>query len=344
MKGRPKKTALAPFFDSKKQRWTIDIPASATGKRKRRFFKTQHEALTECANLSLQSSKGQEMVCTEQKRTASISSLVDAYLAEREKETGAANITTLTCYLANLSKQFGTLEPHQITSSDIDAWIKGLKKPNKNEPYSTRSKFNCFAACRTFYNWRVVKDLVKDNPFSNPPPKKERGKRLPILTPDQMKTLLALDLAPYFKAWIVAGAFSGIRSCEFKRISYESIDYTHKEIVIREEESKQGKAARPRDIPIYPAFERHMPRGTGKLSGGASWKKVANEMAKAVKALGWQEWEKNSLRHSFASYALAQSHDPSKTAYELGHESPKLLFSTYGNKVTRPDAAAWWSL
>jgi integrase len=67
-------------------------------------------------------------------------------------------------------------------------------------------------------------------------------------------------------------------------------------------------------------------------------------MYEVLHALKWKQWKKNCLRHSFASYALAYSRDAAKTAYEMGHTSPALLYKEYANAVTRKEAEEWWSL
>jgi integrase len=342
MPGRPKKTVLTPVFSVTRKRWILDIPAHIAGKRDRKAFKSQSEALEAASKIAQGVEVGAVYTAPVTNASTTIAKTTAAFLAEMEEQVknnlcSKDNLTTMRWGLTRLTAKFGSLDPVHLTPAMIDSWLKGTE-------YKTRGRFNLFAAGRTFYNSRPMRDLCPTNPFRDVPPKKDKNARLPILTPEEMRTLLSLDLKPFFKAWIVCGGFSGIRSCEFDRISYESIDYDHKEIVIREEESKQGNAARPRDIPVYPAFERHMPQGKGPLNGGVSWKRVDDEMAVALKALGWKHWKKNCLRHSFASYALAQSRDPSKTAYEMGHESPKLLFSTYANKVARQDAEAWWAL
>lgn len=335
--GRPKKKFLLPVFDPHVGKWKIDVPASMAGTRKKFYFTHQQEALLEASRIVSTLAAGAQEVTNTQGRKHRLSNLIAGYLAERKPETSADNYTTLKWGLNILAGKYGELAPDELTPAITSVWIKGLK-------FKTRGRFNVFAACRTFYNSPAMQDLCKDNPFRDAPPKKDKGYRLPILTPDEMKLLLSLDLKPFFKAWLVAGAFSGVRSCEFERISYSAIDYKHKEIIIRREDSKQGEACRPRSIPIYPAFKRHMPEGTGPLDGGASWKKVDDEMEKALTALGWKHWKKNCLRHSFASYALAKSRDASKTAYEMGHASPALLYKDYANTVTRADALQWWAL
>jgi integrase len=343
MTGRPFKMEVSVIFNTSRNRWIVDVPPSISGKRERKSFKSHSDALIYAGKVS-QGIESGLLIASPITSSSSvpISKMVAAFLSNIDlmveaNETSKDNATTLHWGLKRFAFQFGHMAPEKLTPVLIEAWLKSSK-------YKTRGKFNLFAAGRTLYNWSVLREVCPLNPFRDAPPKKDKNHRLPILTPDEMKTLLAAPLKPFFKAWIVAGAFSGLRSCEYERITYENIDYAHKEIVIREEESKQGNASRPRDIPIYPAFERNMPKGTGPLDAGVSWKKMQDEMAIALNSLGWKAWKKNCLRHSFASYALAQSRDPSKTAYEMGHESPKLLFSTYANKVSRSDSAAWWDL
>ncbi len=51
-------------------------------------------------------------------------------------------------------------------------------------------------------------------------------------------------------------------------------------------------------------------------------------------------WKVNALRHSYASYRLAQIQDAAKVALEMGN-SPQMLFKHYRELVT-PDAAGAW--
>lgn len=326
------------MYDENASRWKLDIPASMGGTRKRIFFANQQVALVETARIITELSSGVQAVGNSQGRGQRLSNLVAGFLSERKMETSPDNYTTLKWGLNIFSEKYGQLSPDDLTPAMTAVWVKGLRQ------YTTRGRFNIFAACRTFFNSPGMLDICPTNPFRDAPPKKDKGARLPILTPEQMKTLLSLELQPFFKAWIVCGGFSGMRSCEFGRLTFEAIDREHGEIIVRREDSKQGEAARPRSIPIYPAFQRHIPKGKGPLDGRVSWKKMDDEMAKALKALGWAQWKKNCLRHSFASYALAASQDAVKTAYEMGHASPTLLYKDYANAVSRRDAAAWFAL
>lgn len=50
-----------------------------------------------------------------------------------------------------------------------------------------------------------------------------------------------------------------------------------------------------------------------------------------------------TLRHSFASYRLAEIHDAAKVALEMGN-SPEKLFRHYRELVTPDEAKEWFAI
>ena len=267
----------------------------------------------------------------------SIADLVAAFLEHREKQDSHITFRSLRWGLGFLVEKYGKLSPSALTPDLIAAWIPSL-------PLQTRAKFNVFAAGRTFFNWRMVKNLKEKNPFQDAPPKKDKGHRLPILTPDQMRAILGAEFPSFFRAWIVGGGFAGLRTIEMDRLDRSAIDRENKEITVRKDQSKQGEAARPRSITTQEAFLRHMPAGEGKWCEGAKKRDFEAEMPRLLQIIGLESWPSNTLRHSFASYHLANYRDASKTAYEMGHVSANMVYSTYANSVSRKDAEAWWAI
>ncbi len=55
------------------------------------------------------------------------------------------------------------------------------------------------------------------------------------------------------------------------------------------------------------------------------------------------EWPNNVLRHSYATYRLAQCQDASRVALEMGN-SPQMLFRNYRELADEHDAAAWFAI
>jgi len=51
----------------------------------------------------------------------------------------------------------------------------------------------------------------------------------------------------------------------------------------------------------------------------------------------------NALRHSYASYRLAQTEDAAKVALEMGN-SPRKLFSNYRQLAAKKQAQKWFAI
>jgi hypothetical protein len=54
-------------------------------------------------------------------------------------------------------------------------------------------------------------------------------------------------------------------------------------------------------------------------------------------------WKPNALRHSYASYRLADIKDAARVALEMGN-SPSMLFRNYRELVTEQEAKGWFSV
>jgi hypothetical protein len=56
------------------------------------------------------------------------------------------------------------------------------------------------------------------------------------------------------------------------------------------------------------------------------------------------ERKDNGLRHSFASYHLALHEDAPKTALQIGHQSPAVLFEHYRELTAPEEALRYWNI
>lgn len=330
---------LLPEFNRAKNRWEIDVPRSLNkGVRKRFYFKTADEANKAHADLIYSLTLTGSIPLSAGPRE-SVAYFAAQFLAKKSLEVEMVSMRQLKWGMKYFCEKWGSKRPEDLKSADLRAWIDSL-------PLTTRGRWNVFAVCRDFFNSPIGQEAVAKNPFNDAPPKREKGARLSILTLDQMRALLAHEWPDWFKAWLVAGAFAGLRTREVFALDNSAIDWEYGEIVVRREDAKQGKAARPRSASIQEPLVRHMPRRKGPLTGGwwkKGWERAAKEACAVIGVEGAQEWPSNCLRHSFASYHLAHFKDATKTAYEMG-SSPDLIYSTYANLVSRRDAAKWWEL
>ncbi|QSR89283.1 hypothetical protein IT6_03090 [Methylacidiphilum caldifontis] len=56
------------------------------------------------------------------------------------------------------------------------------------------------------------------------------------------------------------------------------------------------------------------------------------------------EWKHNGMRHSYASYRLAQCKDAGKVAFELGHSSSTLVYRHYWALVSEEDGKRYFQI
>lgn len=341
--------ALIPKFDRKLARWVIDVPKALNeGKRKRIFFKEAADANKAHAELVF-SLAHTGAIPSRAQAGETVAHFVARFLAAKSVEVEPVTLRQLKWGLLKFAEAYGTKRPQDLEAVAMRRWVDRL-------PLTTRGRFNVFAVCRDFFGSPAMRVLVRDNPFSDAPPKKDKGARLRILTVTEMQALLEHEWPDWFKAWLVAGAFGGLRTREIFAVSHGAIDWDYDEIVIRREDAKQGEAARPRSATIYGPLKRHMPRGdaASPLVDGWSPKRWRPIVRQACRLIGVEpspspsgilslKWPDNCLRHSFASYHLAHYKDPVQTAFFMG-TSPRLLYETYANQVSRRDAAKWWEL
>jgi integrase len=310
------------------------------GNRSQKFFKTQLEAFRWIGSftsaLTLRTVKSRIKKGSSSEK---VGGLVEIYLASLEAEGLEKNgVAQAKVCLRRFTDHFGGMGIKDVTPDDIDAWIDTLN-------YAQRTIWNHFSCLRTFFSSTLVRRIIPVSPFDliKAPAKNDADARKMILTPPQMRDLLKLEVDPWIKCKIVLGGFAGLRTCELARMSYDCIDPEFDEINVNKNHSKQGRAMRPRSITLQPAVMRHMPTGSGFLVGDSREWRCHRGMPVEAK-LGFDRFPQNALRHSFASYHLSHFRDPSKTAFELGHASAKLIYETYANAVSRRDAAIWWDL
>ncbi len=134
----------------------------------------------------------------------------------------------------------------------------------------------------------------------------------------------------------VIDAFSGIRSAEIERLDWRDNVWDRSFIEVK---AAKAKTKARRLVPLLPNLRAWL-EPMKKTEGHVCF--VPN-VAFRLNYLGEKDgvgWRQNALRHSFASYRLAETPDAAKVALEMGN-SPDKLFRYYRELVT-PDAAKEW--
>lgn len=175
-----------------------------------------------------------------------------------------------------------------------------------------------------------------------------------IVTPDELARLLqaarGTDLLPYF----AISAFAGLRTAEVHRLDWSEINLEDGLIEVVAAKAKTAKRRLIRIQPCLAAWLRLCAKERGPVLPGKDWdydiKKIAiREKAdsltecQSTRSLA-KDWPRNALRHSFASYHLAQFKDAAALALEMGHSDTELIFRHYREVVRPKSADLYWQV
>jgi integrase len=365
---RPTLTVL-PYRHSKTHRYYLDLRPFGQG---RKFFKTRAEAEAErLRQLTLRERGGREaiglplnelsaIVQARKKLAAHGKSLTDAatfyldYLekirrynvtvaqlaeevvnAKRKDGHAPMYIADLRKRLARFCRDFGDRVIAGITVEELDNWLRDLN-------CSPKSRANFRANIGVLFSYAERRRMIDSNPILRTARPKLPNNPPEIFRVDELSALLdaANRVFPDLVPVLAIGAFAGLRDSEIKRLTWSEVDLARGFIEVK---ASKAKTARRRIIEIRPNLAAWL-RPYRNTVGPVVPPNARNKLDVIRKEAGLTRWPKNGLRHSFASYRLASTHDAPRVASELGHTSPQMLYSTYRELVLPEEAERYWSI
>ena len=162
-----------------------------------------------------------------------------------------------------------------------------------------------------------------------------------IFTPSEFRALLNAASTAFLPV-LVLGGFAGLRTAELERVTWENLDLEGGYIALT---AKQAKNPSRRVIPLHPAaisWLRTVPRGEGRFWLNSVPFSIHAAQKQCAEAAG-VTWQKNGLRHSYASYRLAIIGDPGRVAAEMGN-SPAMVHRHYKQLVKPAEAEEWFAI
>ena len=220
-----------------------------------------------------------------------------------------------------------------VTPEKLRRWLAAL-------PVSSITKGNFHRTISAVFAHAMHSELVTDNPFRRvKKPTVETRDGVEVFTPGQMAALLTAANSAWLPA-LAIGGFAGLRPEELRRLDWEEIDFNGGFIEIKASKSKTGKR---RLVAVSKNLRAWLAPYVGE-SGRVVKPNERKHRLAAMKAAGLERWPADVLRHSFASYHVAQHKDLNATALELGHTSTKMLFQHYREAVKPEAARQWWAL
>jgi integrase len=264
-------------------------------------------------------------------------SQLSAEVIEAKRKDGMSNayLSDLELRLRHFRLDFSDRPIAGISVEEIDNWLRAL-------PGSPKSRANYRANVGVLFSYATKRRMLETNPVLHTAKPKLPDNPPEIFTVDELRALLdtANRVSPDVLPMLAIGAFAGLRDAEIKRLDWSEVDLARQHIEVK---AKKAKSARRRIVPIQPNLGEWL-RPYAAKKGSVVPEGARGKLDRVRKAAGLASWPQNGLRHSYASYRLAEIHDAPRVAGELGHMSPQMLYSTYREVVLPEEAERYWKL
>lgn len=262
----------------------------------------------------------------------------DLYIEDRRDRVGKRGFETIKHHVDKFADAF-QCQLTDVTHQQIDQWLR-------RQELSPRSFNNRRNAIIAFFNWcrkhRYLPDLATeaDKVEKRPVP----DDFVPTFTPDQMQSLLDA-IRPDLISYLVLSAFAGLRPIEARTLTWDSILWDENQIRIRAEQAT--KTLKRRIVPLHPnlkAWLKPHRKDEGVVAGYKEPHHMLTREVKENKELEWIErWPQDVLRHSYATYRLAQTNNLHDLANEMGN-SPQIIVKHYRDLASAKEGKAWFSI
>lgn len=252
------------------------------------------------------------------------------------------SMRNLRWHIQRLTAHLGALPIRAATTQDIAAAIAALHgtTPSTGRNDTRRAWMN-------LWNWARRAGLTDSNPVEAITKSRTDELTPDCYTPAQVSALLktAATGPRHHRAMLpvlAIGFFAGLRMGEIARLTWTDIDLDAGHIHVSGATSKIRARRYATINPTLRAWLLTIPRRTGQLIRVQDRARIMRLVS--LRNAAGVPFIRNGIRHSFASYHLALHQDATRTAFELGHTRPDLLYRHYRNLVTRSAAEEYWNL
>jgi len=261
--------------------------------------------------------------------------LLENFLWAKEGEkVSPRHLADLRSRLGRFCNAFKGRMVNSIEPSEIADWIRSL-------PVGSQTQHNHRRVIHNLFNYALLRKFVSQNPVKDTPLIRVKDTEVEIYTPEEMALLLE-HADPRIMPYLTLGAFAGLRCAELERLQWQHVDFQTGYIRVG------GDIAKTRSKRLIPILEnlRQWLMPYAKPQGNILPVELQNTFRDLIHRACQQAGIKkknNGLRHSFATYRMAQTGDSAKTALEMGN-SPGVIFKHYRELVTQEQASAYWNI
>jgi len=310
--------------------WCVNVNPRVTGKRERHFFPSR-EAAEDWRDgfMGKWALVGTDGIGKMREGVLTVKHAIDRFTAKRELSGWHGQHAAY--YLGLFSAQFGGLGVEAIGPDHLEAF---WQRPS----WGPTTRAQAFRYVRLFWNWAEKRDIVARNPARRCDPPRASRPPKGILTPGAMFALIWAQrprveaYSAMVGAYFTLGAFAGLRTSE--SLAFDPANWDGNALHVL-----TGKTGARYVTPLAPFRLLYNGYDLRTIS-----RRTLHEACRAVCRMAGVSWPPNCLRHSFASYHLALYEDAPKTAFQLGHSSPAMVYRAYARAVRKEDARAWNAL
>jgi integrase len=211
---------------------------------------------------------------------------------------------------------------------------------------------------RAFFTFAVKRKHLDTNPVSAIDKVRLIGKAPEIFTPEVLAKVLAAAPRSLLPS-LAIGAFAGLRTSELLRLNWSNVDLVRGFVHVQADRTKSARRRLVRISPNLMEWLRPFAGEAGAIytAGRRNYHEQIGDLLDAINRADQQtygsiskerleplKWPNNGLRHSFASYHLAQHQNAAQLALEMGHTTTRMIFENYRELVTPEAAALYWSI
>ena len=259
---------------------------------------------------------------------------------------GDLHITDINCRIPKLVGWLGNPEARAITKEMVDAFVKDrLSEENKaGKKASPRTVKNYLSTLSALLNFGIEQDYLYKNVTGKVKLAKYKAP-VHICKPEELESLLEHG-CHHVQAWIMFGAFGGLRSSEIHRMKWEDVRLDENQFFIGGTKNENAERFVELTAPLK-AYCKDMLEGDkpakGLVFGGLSDAQLQKLMELTYKKAGCRI-KPNALRHSYGSHHLVAFQKPEITATEMGHVSPTQTFTAYRKAVLKSQGEEFWKI
>lgn len=274
--------------------------------------------------------------------SATLATMVATFIEEKQRAgRRRRTITDMRSRLGMLVRDMGTMAVSDITGKALTEWMDA-------KGYTGRTRKNLRTVLVGFFNYARGLHACADNPALAIATQTLDDSTPAIFTVHQAKDLLyaAERIRPDMVAWLAIGLFAGLRTAELWLLRWEDVDIPGRLISVRPETAKKRRQRHVVMSDNLAQWLTHHAMPGGRIASGESTfrRELRKRKDGLLQAAGLAAWPHNAMRHSFGSYHLAKHQDGPRTAFEMGHTQPDVLYNHYRNLVRPEEASAYWEI